>query len=248
MLRRTPLLLPLVATLALVPASGAEAAKATFSAVFEAERSVKWDRPRTVSSTDCNGDHYNLANGGEEVSLTTKPFKVTVESGYKNLPARWTFHPGKLKSKDQYGVEGNGPNKRWHYSRMGKTGGWCGGEEIQPAPQSDCGTKIPSYVVAFHANKGLMSFSANHAPWMENEVLSFYKCHLQVPAGMHNGSFPRLEAKYSERDVFNRRKPRVEIGEEKAYGPDAVPIDNKGTKQTTSGDFKWKLVLTRKKK
>jgi hypothetical protein len=244
MLRRTRLLLPLAAVLALAPASGAQAAKATFSATFEAERSVAWDQPRTVSSTTCRGENYYLANGGEETSLKTKPFKVTVET-LPGVGARWTFHPGVKKVPDQYGVAANGPDKRWFYERRGTTGGWCGGGDVQPNPERDCGTKLPDYVVAFHAHEGLMSWSANHAPWMANERLSFYTCNLITPAGMHNGSFPRLEAKYAQKDVFNRRKPRLDIGTSKTYGPDSMPLNNAGVKRTTTGKVTWKLVLTR---
>ena len=143
MLRRTPLLLPLAAALALVPASGAHAAKATFSAVFEAERSVAWDQPRTVSSTTCRGDAYSMANGG---------------------PARWTFDEGKVRDPSQYGVEGKGPHKRWFEERRGTTGGWCGGGEIQPQPARDCGAELPSYLVTFDATKGVMSWAASYAP------------------------------------------------------------------------------------
>ena len=247
MLRRTSLLLPLAAALALVPASGAHAAKATFSAVLKAERTVKWDHPRTVSSTDCDGEKYYLANGGEEATIESKPFKVTVEKNGR-YPARWTFDKGKNPHPDQYGPAAKGLDKRWLFERRGNTGGWCGGAEIQKSPPGDCGAKIPEFVLAFHANAGVMTWTANHAPWMENEVLSFYKCTLIVPGGMHQGSFPRLEAKYVQADIFNRRKPTVKIGEEKTYGPDQLQVTDSGVKRTTSGSFKWKLVMTRTKK
>src|SRR5687768_15998261 len=79
MLRIARLLLLLTASLALIPATGAHAAKATFSAVFEAKRSVTWDQPRGVSQITCRGEHYYLASGGEEASIKTKPFTVTVQ-------------------------------------------------------------------------------------------------------------------------------------------------------------------------
>ena len=92
MLGRTRLLLPLVVLVSLVPAAGAQAAKATFSAVFEAKRSVKWDQPRGVSEINCRGENYYLANGGEEAEIKTKPFRVTVE-GYGKA-AFWKFAGG----------------------------------------------------------------------------------------------------------------------------------------------------------
>ena len=246
MLRRTSFLLPLAAIIALVPASGAQAAKATFSAVFEGQRSVAWDQPRTVSSTTCRGDAYSMANGGEEASLKTKPFKVTVET-FGPGPARWTFDKGKVRDPSQYGVEGKGPHKRWFEERRGTTGGWCGGGEIQPQPERDCGAELPSYLVTFDVNKGVMSWAASYAPWMANEKLGFYTCTLIVPAGMHNSSFPKLEATFKQSDLFNRRKPKVVIGNEKSYGPDLLPITNSGVNRTTKGSASWKLTLTRKR-
>lgn len=49
--------------LLLVPATGAGAATATFSASFEAERSAAWNQPRGVDVIDCRGQHYYAASG-----------------------------------------------------------------------------------------------------------------------------------------------------------------------------------------
>jgi hypothetical protein len=242
MLRRTRLLLPLAAVLTLAPAAGAQAAKSTFSAVFEAKRTVKWDQPRSVSQINCRGENYYLANGGEEAEMKTKPFKVTVEGFGKAV--FWKFA---VKDPAQYGVEAKGPHKRWFDDRMGTTGGWCGGGDVQPRPERDCGTKLPTYLVAFTAHRGAMSWSANHAPWMANEKLDFYNCTLVPPTGMHNSSFPRLDAKFKQGDVFNRSKRRIVVGASKSYGPDATPVTNSGVNRTTSGTFSWKLTLTRTK-
>ena len=240
MLRTARLLLPLTAVLALLPAAGAQAAKATFSAVFEAQRSVKWDQPRSVSQINCRGENYYLANGGEEAGMKTKPFKVTVEGFGKSV--FWKF--AKSPSAD-YGVEAKGPHKRWFDDRMGTTGGWCGGGDVQPRPERDCGTKLPTYLVTFNAFGGTMSWASSHAPWMANEKLDFYTCTLVPPVGMHNSSFPRLDAKYKQGDLFNARKRKITVGTSKSYGPDVTPVTNGGVNRTTSGSFSWKLTLTR---
>ena len=246
MLRTTRLLLPLTAALALVPATGAQAAKATFSAVFEAKRSVTWDQPRGVSQINCRGENYYLANGGEEVSMKSKPFKVTVQSYGKT--AFWTFaKPPSPKDPASYGIEAKGPNKRWFDDTAGTTGGWCGGGDVAPRPERDCGTKLPTYLVTFSALRGKMTWTAGTAPWMANEKLDFYQCTLVPPTGMHNSSFPDLEAKFKQADVFNPRKKTVTIGAGKEYGPDVTPVTNLGVNRTTSGSAGWKLVLTRKK-
>ena len=244
MLRTTRLTLALTAVLALVPASSALAAKATFSAVFEADRSVTWDQPRSVSQINCRGENYYLANGGEEASMKTKPFKVTVD-GYGGRTAFWNFSKAS-NDPTVYGVEAKGPHKRWFDEKSGSTGGWCGGGPDEPR-ENDCGTKLPTYLVSFTAHRGAMSWSANHAPWMANETLHFYKCTFVPPVGMHNSSFPSLDAKYKQSDIFNRRKRKITISASKAYGPDVTPVTNSGVNRTTSGSFRWKLVLTRKK-
>ena len=246
MLRRTRLLLPLVAVLALVPATGAQAAKATFTGVFEASRSVKWDQPRGVNQINCRGENYYLASGGEEASIKTKPFKVTVEGSRK--AALWSFGAGLSAITDptRFGIQGKGPHKRWFDDTMGTTGGWCGGGGVEPRPERDCGTKLPTYQVTFMAHRGLMSWTANFADTMANEKLHFYSCTLVPPVGMHNSSFPKLDAKYKQADVFNRRKKSIVIGASKSYGPNVDPIANLGVNRTTSGSHEWKLTLTRK--
>lgn len=239
---RIRLLIPLTAALALVPATGAHAAKTTFSAVFEAKRSVQWDQPRVVSQINCRGENYYLANGGEEAEMKTKAFKVTVEH-YGTKSAFWTF--GKPPRPGEYGVEAKGPHKRWFHDEMGTTGGWCGGGDVRPAdPERDCGTKLPTYLVTFAAHRGALTFSENVAPWMANEKLNFYKCTFIPPVGMHNSSFPRLEAKFKMADILNRRKKSIAIGASKSYGPDLTPVSDT-VNRTTSGTFSWKLTLTR---
>lgn len=246
MLRITRLLIPLTAALALVPATGAHAAKATFSAVFEANRSVTWDQPRGVSQITCRGENYYLANGGEEVSMKSKAFKVTVQSYGKTV--FWTFSkPPSPKDPASSGVEAKGPNKRWFDDKSGTTGGWCGGGGEDPRPERDCGTKLPTYLVTFSAVRGKMTWTAGTAPWMANEKLDFYQCTLVPPNGMHNSSFPDLEARFKQADVFNRRKKSVTIGASKKYGPDVTPVTNLGVDRTTSGSASWKLTLTRTK-
>jgi hypothetical protein len=246
--RSARLLLPLTATaLALLPASGASAAKATFTAVFEAERSVAWDQPRGVSVIDCRGENYVMANGGEAASLRTKPFKVTVETFGK--VARWTWGDEKKLWKDpsDYGIAAKGQHKRWHERRSGSTGGWCGGGE-HPRGESDCGTQLPEFQVTFNAWAGKFSWSANHASWMAREKLGFYKCPLNQPEGMHDHSYPSLEAKYRQADVFNRRKRTITIAASKKYGPTVIGIANLGVDNTSTGSYSYKLVLTRKGK
>lgn len=245
MLRTTRLLLPLTAALALVPATGAQAAKATFSAVFEAKRSVTWDQPRGVSQITCRGEHYYLANGGEEASIKTKPFRVTVQ-GPGARTAFWNFHKFDPRKPTEQGVQGKGPHKRWLDDKVGTTGGWCGGGGEDPRPERDCGTKLPTYLVTLSAHRGKMTWTASHAPWMRNEKLDFYQCTLLMPRGMHNSSFPNLEAKFNQSDVFNRRKRKITISASKKYGPDVTPVPNFGVDRTTSGSASWKLVLTRK--
>ena len=92
-----------------------------------------------------------------------------------------------------------------------------------------------------------MNWSAGFAPWMANERLHFYTCTLIPPTGMHSSSFPNLDAKFAQGDVFNRRKSKIVVGASKTYGPDVTPVANLGVNRTTSGSFSWKLTLNRTK-
>jgi hypothetical protein len=160
---------------------------------------------------------------------------------------RWDFQKTKSPTgEDEYGIAGNGPHKRWYHEEMGNTGGWCKGASVAPKRESDCGTKIPTYLVSFHALNGVMTWNANHAPWMDNERLNFYKCTLVPPIGMYTGSFPRVEGKYKQADLFNRRKSELKIGDSKAYGPTLTPRSST-VNRTTSGKVSWELKLTRKR-
>lgn len=247
MLRPTRLALPLTAALLLAAPTAAHAAKATFTGVFEAERSVEWSHPRTVSSTDCSGEKYYWARGGEEASLSSKPFTVEVEK-FSVGPARFNVVTSKrLRAAGGHGFEATGPDKRWLDDRAGNTGGWCDDAGVQEPPERDCGTKLPRLMVSLYGDGGLLSWNAGVVPWMQNEKLSFYACTLLAPTGMTGGStFPKLEGKYSERELFNRKQGRVVINASKPYGPDSAPIGN-GKKRTTSGKVSWKLTLTRKR-
>ena len=238
--RSLRILVPLTAALALLPATGASAAKATFTGTFEAERSVQWDRPRIVTTTDCNGEHYNQAKGGETASMKSKPFKVTVQTFGRQT--RLDFKSVK-PLPEGYGIEAAGPHKRFSERKAGFTGGWCGGAKIFEQ-ESDCGTKLPSYVVTFGSDPGKLTWNASHASWMGREKLNFYKCTILPPEGMYDSSFPKLEGKYRASDFFNRRKRTITIQASKSYGPSIVPITS-SVNQTSTGTFRWKLVLKR---
>ena len=87
-----------------------------------------------------------------------------------------------------------------------------------------------------------MTWSASHAPWMRNEKLDFYQCTLLVPRRDAQSSFPNLEAKFNQSDVFNRRKRKITISASKTYGPDVPPGPQLGVDRTISGSANWKLT------
>jgi hypothetical protein len=137
--------------LGLAPAAGAEAAanpnapiKHTFRATFEAERTVAWERPRTVAAGDCNGDYWSQSNGSDNQKVKSRgSFKVVV-AGSRRFPT-WTFGRGGMVADPRdMGIDAAGPHKReWNLS-SGRTGGWCGAAKTNPPPENDCGTQLPS--------------------------------------------------------------------------------------------------------
>jgi hypothetical protein len=245
MLRSARFLLPLVAALALVPASGASAAKATFTGTFTAERAVEWDQPRGVSVIACDGENWFRASGGETASVRTRPFKVTVES-FGTL-VHWSFGKQTITTDPRdNGIPAKGQHKRWYEPHSGTTGGWCGGGSEHPRRPTDCGTQLPEFLLTFSAFKGRFSWATNPAPWMSREKLGFYQCPLNTPEGMHETLYPSLEAKYRQSDLFNRRKQTITIAASKTYGPTVVGVPNLGVNNTRTGTYSYKLTLTRK--
>lgn len=247
MLSRTRLLLPLVVLAAAVPAAPASAATARFTATFEAEKTVAWDQPRGVSQVSCRGEHYSIASGDETWRVNiNKPFKVVVSSGFRGLTT-WQFDSWSPMRVDLDGVEGTGYVQRALRTESGTTGGWCNpGGSKDPQPENDCGTQLPRYQVRFSAHRGQVDWSMTPVEWMANERLGFYQCHLFAPEGVPVGSFPRLTGTFRTKDLFNRRKRTIVVGNRKSYGPESYPVVNLGVEQTTSAKVAWKLTLRRK--
>jgi hypothetical protein len=225
-------------------ATGAPAAKtATFSATFEAERSVHWNQPRGVNLIDCHGQHYSAANGEDTTTIKTRrPFTVTVRRFGRSVG--WQF--GALPGADPlaYGIEAHGVSTRSFTVHSGTTGGWCGAAQTDPPPATDCGTRLPVYQTVFSAGPRELTWSASYAQHT-HEKFDFYNCSLTVPDGMYAGSFPSLPGRIDRSAVFNRRKRTLVISAAKNYGPTKTGVPNLGVDLTASGRVSWKLALTR---
>jgi hypothetical protein len=229
------ILLSAIAVLAVAPAAG-HAATARFTATFEAASGVEWDQPYGVGLHDCKGDHYVEQRGDETWKVKTRrPFKVSV----KKLPGVtfWQFGTG---------IEAAGiVNRSWTY-RSGTTGGWCGSESADPPAQRDCGTRLPTYQVAFTGLGSSIDWSASFAPWMDKEKLHFSHCQLVVPPGMYVDSPARLTGKASEKALFNPKRKTIVVRASKDYGPESTLLSNLGVHLTTSGHMTWTLTLNRR--
>jgi hypothetical protein len=248
MLRSSRLLLlalSALATLAAAPAAHAAAKTATFTGVFEAERSVTWSQPRGVHLKDCKGDHYYEARGSDStVVKTRKPFRVTVQRGYRGAQI-WTFGAGVTKDPRNFGIEAGGHTRRELRTSGGTTGGWCGGGGEDPQPENDCGTRLPTWLVILQAGAGKLSFTMSHAAWMNNERLSYYDCTVVTPEGMSDATFGLSSATFKPRDVFDKRKRTIVVSASKSYGPDTWGVPNFGVDRTAAGKERLKLTLTR---
>jgi hypothetical protein len=248
MLATLRLVLSLAALLGLATAAPSFAAPktATFTGVFEAERTVTWSQPRGVSLKDCKGEHYYEARGSDSTIVKTrKPFKVTVQSLGGGMQA-WTFGAGMTKDPRNFGIEAGGRTHREYNSSSGTTGGWCGGG-ANPKPEDDCGTKLPTWLVMFQAAGGKLTFGMHHAPWTQNEKLSYYDCTVVTPDGMSEATFGLDTAKYKPKDLFNKRKRSIVISASETYGPDTWGVPNLGVDRTAAGKESFKLTLTRTK-
>jgi hypothetical protein len=228
----------------LIAAAGASAATATFSATFEAERSSRWDQPRGVDLTDCQGQHYCAANGEDKASIKTRrPFKITVTRIGRGL--FWQFgDPTTGHDPLAYGIEAHGVSTRDLTVISGTTGGWCGAAQTNPTPENDCGTRLPVYEVAFSAGPREVAWSASFAP-RERERFDFYNCPLTVPDGMHVGSFPTLSAKVNRAALFSRGRRPIVVTASQDYGPTRSALSNLGVERTSRGHVSWTLKLIR---
>ena len=243
------LLLPLAAllTLAAAPVSHAAPRTATFTGVFEAERTVTWSQPRGVNLTDCKGAHYYAANGSDMTAVKTRaPFKVTAQRGFRGAQI-WTFGDGVPKDPRHLGIEAGGRTKRELRTSAGTPGGWCGGGDVEPQPENDCGTRLPTWLVILQAGVGKLTFSMNHAPSTNNERLGYYTCRVITPDGMSDATFGLDTTTFKPKGVFSKRKRTIVVSASKSYGPASWPVPNLGVDLTTSGKESFKLTLTRTK-
>jgi hypothetical protein len=228
-------LLITTAAVAVAPVAS-HAATARFTATFEAESSVTWDQPYGVGLVDCKGGHYEEQSGEQTwKAKSTKPFKVTV----KKLPGVtfWQFGTG---------IEaGAMVTRSWTY-HAGTTGGWCAAASVDPPPDRDCGTRLPTYDMAFTGLGAGISWSASYVDWMAKEKLYFSRCALIVPPGMDVDSPPRLAAKAPSKGLFSRKRKTIVVRASQDYGPASTPISSLGVALTTSGHMTWTLTLNRR--
>ena len=243
------MLLPLavLVTLAAAPASYAapKMKTATFTGMFEAERTVTWSQPRGVNLKDCKGDHYYAANGSDSTTVKTRtPFKVKVQGGFRGAQI-WTFGSGVPKDPRHIGVEAGGQTRRQLRTSTGTTGGWCGGGGENEPPENDCGTRLPTWLVTLQAGAGKLSFSMSHAPWTNNEKLGYYKCMVVTPDGLHDATFGLTTTAFKPEGVFTRRKKKIVVSASKSYGPESWPVPNFGVDRTAEGKESFTLTLTR---
>src|SRR5262249_51736739 len=146
LLRILAVLIPLSAV---APAPSAAARTAKFSGSFEAVRSVEWNQPRGVNLIDCHGQHYYAASGEDRTTIKTRqPFRCGLPGAGRAV--FWQFGaPPSAHDPLDFGVEGHGVSTRSYTIRSGTTGGWCGTAETNPAPKTDCGTRLPVYETIF---------------------------------------------------------------------------------------------------
>jgi hypothetical protein len=223
------------AILALAPAAG-HGATARFTATFAATSTVAWDQPYGVGLTDCKGGHYEEQSGEQTWEAKSRTsFKVVV----RKLPGVtfWEF-PRTIEAAGMH-------SRSWTY-HAGTTGGWCGAAAVDPPPDRDCGTRLPTYQVAFTGLATGVSWSASYADWVGKEKLYFSNCTLIVPPGMDVDSPPRLAAKAPAKALFNRRRKTIVVRADKDYGPESTPISSLGVDLTASGHMTWTLTLHRR--
>lgn len=239
----------LAAALALLAVSAAAAHAATplrFTATLQAERTVTWDQPRGVSLIDCRGEHWIEDGGDESWKIKSKPFPVKITRFPRG--AMWQFGDGRPKADPRdLGMEASGIRTRSWDQRSGVTGGWCGGAEEHKLT-TDCGTRLPQYLLLLTAGRNALTWTASIAPWMDRErdKMDYYRCSLIVPDGLSTGEFPRLEGKFRLADLANRRKREITIKASKTFGPESHGVANLGVERTASGSASWTLTLRRR--
>lgn len=236
-------LLPLTAALVAIPAATAFAepppqSTMKFDATLEVHRTVTWDSPRVTPTTDCQGGHYVESHGSEDWTMKGTGRVLATAAG-----GRVTWHTGRnwLVPKP---LDAKAVIKRDWLHRTGSTGGWCGGGEVDPPLENDCGTRLAPFTITINGTGNKVEFQEIRGS-ATREKYDFYKCTLLTPEGMPVGSLPRLPGKISVAALRSKRKKTIVVKAGKAYGPTVSPI-NSSVNRTASGSYDWKLTLKRR--
>ena len=152
-MRAPVLLLVLLALLVAVPAAAAQQRGAPkevrYLATFELQGTSTWDRPAHNHLTDCAKRHFTSGRGEEKLSLRTRrPIPVLVRRGAGGV----IVTVGTLDATRppvSSGFRLAGPWSRERTDRRWWEPGTCGGGSSgdEPAPEDDCGTRLPSWLV-----------------------------------------------------------------------------------------------------
>ena len=236
-------LLLLTTALVVLPASSAFAepppnATMKFDATLEVHRTVDWDAPRVTPHGNCKGWYYVEANGSEDWKMTGRGRVLATTAG-----GRVSWHTGRNWLVPKPLTAKAVITREWTH-RTGTTGGWCGGGDVDPPLENDCGTRLAPFEITINGSGGKVEFQEirGSAP---REKYDFYDCSLLTPEGMPVGSLPRLSGEISLKALRNRRKKTIVVKASKAYGPTVTPI-NSSVNRTASGSYDWKLTLKRR--
>lgn len=234
----------LLATAAMLVPATADAARATFSVKVEAQRVADWDHPRAEGGGDCNGRTWARGRGSDDFKLWSGTEGRLVLEGTRRGLSSYEFGvagPRGTLSTDSPPAKGY--VKRERFWASGTTGGWCGGARQDPAPENDCGTRLPPFTYRLQMYEGKIGIRETKGS-LPRENFNFYRCQLLTPEHVPTDSLPTVEELLPLGKVFNPREGKVEVKGRHTYGPSLTPLGN-GLNVTRNATYTWKITLRR---
>ena len=242
--RRTPILCALVAALALLAPTAAQAKPVKFRVQIKATQTTNWKQPYYETANNCFNRPWIQGEGGEVVRLKGSGVAYAQKVGSSTL---WTYGSPEFGPSGKHGIALTATNERRYHSARGNKPGPCGGgspEEVEPA---ECGTRSAKLFgqLSFQDKNRRLLLRASTGPGSSSSsALGFENCSIWAPDGVEEGWLTEITQKAPARELLDPEfKKHIVIARKsftKQLYPTAATID-------MATNVHWEVTLTRLK-
>jgi hypothetical protein len=238
------LLLPLAAVLAVLPlvtagSAGALTTKA-YTVSFKGTVQTDWNVPKYMRYATCFDTEWVQGSGSETWNVRSQGNKVLVTNN--GVASQFQFGSWELNAgSTTSGLVGKGETHRSGGYKTTYTAGTCGvgPQQDDPAPATDCGTRLVKYEIQLSFYKGEITPDVLASGNGVREKIRYENCTLVTPSNILAGSWPAVSGKLKDRKLLKAGKPFTVKGHDRAEGKGGV--SNLGTATTT---IDWALTFT----